>query len=180
MNKINFQNLPNTTTPLNASNMNQLQTNVENAITEAVEQCAPEIITGYIDRKSYTVSQSWTAINLAPFDSYVSTTNKITLTSSGLKIGEGVSKILVSASCRGIDHSAFSGDKAFSIYKNGNRVTEIALESYITNQNSWCEQSVSPALIECEEDDVFSLYFGSDGTGTGDLLGEWLTIQVIE
>ncbi len=32
MQKINFQNLPNTATPVNASNLNQLQTNVENAI----------------------------------------------------------------------------------------------------------------------------------------------------
>ena len=33
MNKINFQNLPSTSTPLNASNLNQLQTNVENEFT---------------------------------------------------------------------------------------------------------------------------------------------------
>ena len=32
MTKINFQDLPNTTTPVNASNLNQLQTNVENAL----------------------------------------------------------------------------------------------------------------------------------------------------
>ena len=32
MDKINFQNLPNTTTPINATNMNLLQTNVENAL----------------------------------------------------------------------------------------------------------------------------------------------------
>ena len=34
MTKINFTNLPSTTTPLNATNMNALQTNVENAIGE--------------------------------------------------------------------------------------------------------------------------------------------------
>lgn len=32
MQKINFQNLPNTTTPVNATNLNQLQTNVESEI----------------------------------------------------------------------------------------------------------------------------------------------------
>lgn len=32
MDKINFQNLPNTTTPVNATNLNQLQTNVENTL----------------------------------------------------------------------------------------------------------------------------------------------------
>ena len=32
MQKINFQDLPSTTTPINASNLNQIQTNTENAI----------------------------------------------------------------------------------------------------------------------------------------------------
>lgn len=35
MQKINFQNLPSTTTPINATNLNQLQTNIENAIKES-------------------------------------------------------------------------------------------------------------------------------------------------
>lgn len=34
MEKINFKNLPDTSTPINAENFNQLQTNVENAINE--------------------------------------------------------------------------------------------------------------------------------------------------
>ena len=37
MQKINFQNLPNTTTPVNATNLNQLQTNVENAINDVID-----------------------------------------------------------------------------------------------------------------------------------------------
>lgn len=32
MNKINFENLPSTNTPINATNLNQLQTNVENTL----------------------------------------------------------------------------------------------------------------------------------------------------
>lgn len=38
MQKINFQNLPDTTTPVNATNLNALQTNVENAIGDIVEE----------------------------------------------------------------------------------------------------------------------------------------------
>lgn len=37
MQKINFQDLPSTSTPLNANNLNQLQTNVENAINGVIE-----------------------------------------------------------------------------------------------------------------------------------------------
>ena len=36
MNKINFENLPGTNTPINATNMNLLQTNVEDAIMDSV------------------------------------------------------------------------------------------------------------------------------------------------
>lgn len=37
MEKIVFENLPSTNTPINANNLNQLQTNVENAINGVVE-----------------------------------------------------------------------------------------------------------------------------------------------
>lgn len=37
MQKINFQDLPSTATPLSANNLNQLQTNVENAINGVIE-----------------------------------------------------------------------------------------------------------------------------------------------
>lgn len=41
MNKINFRNLPDQTTPVNANNLNQLQTNVE----EAINKVANRIVT---------------------------------------------------------------------------------------------------------------------------------------
>ena len=37
MNKINFQNLPSTATPLNAENLNQMQSNIENAINNILQ-----------------------------------------------------------------------------------------------------------------------------------------------
>ena len=42
MDKINFVNLPSTTTPVNASNLNLLQTNVETAIGEVVQRTSNE------------------------------------------------------------------------------------------------------------------------------------------
>lgn len=37
MEKINFQNLPSTETPINSTNLNQMQTNIENAINKLEE-----------------------------------------------------------------------------------------------------------------------------------------------
>lgn len=45
MQKINFQDLPSTTTPLSANNLNQLQTNVENAINGVIESGTTNDIT---------------------------------------------------------------------------------------------------------------------------------------
>lgn len=188
MNKINFQNLPDTSTPLNASNMNQIQTNVETEITRldsAIEQSKiPQIITAFINRKRYTKTQSWVSINLAPFDRVVKNTDRITVTSTGLKIGAGISKILISAHCQGIDHSSFPGDITFTIIKNGTTAIRGA-ESYMTNQGSWCAHDITPLLIDCnesdiKENDVLSIYMGGGATGTGELLGEYFTIQIIE
>ena len=53
MDKINFQNLPNTTTPINATNMNLLQTNVENAINSLnVYTSSEKAIGEWIDGKT--------------------------------------------------------------------------------------------------------------------------------
>lgn len=145
---------------------------------------APEIASAFINRKRYTKTQSWVSINLAPFDRVVKNTDRITVTSTGLKIGAGISKILISAHCQGIDHSSFPGDVTFTIIKNGTTAIRGA-ESYMTNQGSWCAHDITPLLIDCnesdiKENDVLSIYMGGGGTGTGELLGEYFTIQIIE
>ena len=62
MNKINFQNLPNTTTPVNATNLNQVQTNVENAINSvdtAVTNLQTEVNTKSTYSTTETVIGTW-------------------------------------------------------------------------------------------------------------------------
>ena len=46
MQKINFQDLPSTTTPLNANNLNQLQTNVENEFAKNIKLIYTKDIAG--------------------------------------------------------------------------------------------------------------------------------------
>lgn len=157
-----------------------LSANQGKQLKDMFDNYVPEIITAYINRKNITQSQPWTPVNLAPFNTSLKTTNRITVTNTGLKIGSGVSKILISAHCRGINHAAFSGDKVFSIYQNGTGVTTASLESYMTNLQNWCAQTVSPALISCQENDIFSIYMSGRGTGTGEVLGGYLTIQIVE
>lgn len=50
MQKINFENLPSTNTPINASNLNLMQNNIESAI-EDVEDNVPNIVDNKIQNK---------------------------------------------------------------------------------------------------------------------------------
>lgn len=94
MQKINFNDLPDTNTPINSSNLNQLQTNVENAINGIVES-------GSNDNGSYIKYADGTMIQrgnvLAPADvGYADLTyplpfygakDDITLTSNHVYVG---------------------------------------------------------------------------------------------
>lgn len=51
MEKIDFKNLPDTNTPLNAENLNQVQTNVENEFVNTQSKLVP-LINGYIEGKT--------------------------------------------------------------------------------------------------------------------------------
>lgn len=63
MNKINFENLPSTNTPLSAENLNLLQDNVENAIpvldstisTTSTNGIENQAITNYVDEKALDI-----------------------------------------------------------------------------------------------------------------------------
>lgn len=68
MNKIEFKNLPDTTTPLSAENLNQLQDNVEEAIptldsqvsTTSTNGVENQAITNYVNSKSAITSYTYT------------------------------------------------------------------------------------------------------------------------
>ena len=50
----------------------------------------------------------------------------------------------------------------------------------MSNKGSWTTHSVSPELVACQQNDVFSLELQSGGAGTMELLVQYLTIQVVE
>lgn len=56
MNKINWENLPSQATPINAENLNQMQTNIENAINSFT---------------TTTDTNGWTVLNFGHYKEYV-------------------------------------------------------------------------------------------------------------
>lgn len=77
MQKINFQDLPNTTTPINASNLNQVQTNTENAINVLNTYSTSEQTIGtWIDDKPlYRKVFQIPTISSSPYSINISTLN---------------------------------------------------------------------------------------------------------
>lgn len=77
MNKINFKNLPDQTTPVNANNLNQLQINVENAINEVANRI---VTTGSYTTTDAIPSKTPTSINITlPVNLELSNDNYIIL-----------------------------------------------------------------------------------------------------
>lgn len=68
MEKINFTNYPNTDKPINAGNLNQMQTNIENGIDTSKLKSA--ILVGLTENKSINVSAAWGDIKI-PFDNVI-------------------------------------------------------------------------------------------------------------
>lgn len=68
MEKINFTNYPNTDKPTNAENLNQMQTNIENAIDTSKLKSA--ILVALTENKSINVSTAWSDIKI-PFDNVI-------------------------------------------------------------------------------------------------------------
>lgn len=109
MEKINFTNLPDQTTPVNASNMNLMQNNIENAIN------TKNIITATIS-SNHTIQTSNTYEQLI-LNSKTSKGSSFTLTNDGaILIGSGISVIKLSANVS--FNSVTAGLKWITIYKN--------------------------------------------------------------
>lgn len=83
MNKINFKNLPDTTTPLSAENLNLLQDNVEDAIptldstvsTSSTNGVENQAITNYVNSK--TTSTGWQQVGANSYDTKYNKTGNV-------------------------------------------------------------------------------------------------------
>ena len=141
-----------------------------------------EVMVAGVNRKSWTISGSWSNVSLLPlqYNNY-SGNGKLIYTTNGIKIGKGVSKILISATINGINYSSFGGDIYFDVQrKRGTTVAGLA-EVYNTNfSTSFHTMNITPFISEVQENELIYLTFGSGSGGTGEVLGAWLCVEVLE
>lgn len=168
MEKISFKNGQ---TSASAETMEAFQRNIDNAIKEK------NIATRKFSRQNVTVNQSWGTAKVS-CSGFSSEGDKLTIDDNGIKIGAGVSKVLVSAQCAGIGTNVVSGDKQFMIKKG----TETIGNSYLGGGVSvnFINLCISPILIDVQQADVISLEVGSGAVGTFEILSGQLTVEVVE
>lgn len=110
-------------------------------------------------------------------DSISSNTDKLTLSNGGIKIGSGISKVLVSGQL--FFQASANNAYVWTAIKNGSTEVSIAL----TNASSYFTSTVhAPILISVSENDVITLNGLEAKTGTirGDKKNTYITVQVIE
>ena len=179
-------NWSNNTTPINATNLNKIENELEsldNGVTALNSNVATieanakfkKIITVKAIRQNINIPEDWGIVKI-PINSNIQVGNKFTISNNAVKIGSGVSKVLVSAHCGAISFLTVGGDKEFTIYKNDNAVAD----AYNAAGSNWKSADITPLLLEVSQNDLISIRLISGQAGSVEILPSYLTVEVVE
>ena len=156
------------------------QTQVDNLLDNKADK--REVMVAGVNRKSWTVSESWGKVNLLPLqNNNHSGSGKLTYTTNGIKIGSGVTKVLASALFKGIDYSKFLGDVYVNIVRKRGTNELSGAEVYNSHfDTSYFSMGIPPTMVDVAENDLLYLSLGSGAGGTGEILGASLCVEVLE
>lgn len=157
------------------NNASETSTNTTNITTNTTNIANLQTIA----TASFTTDKTSLAGGVLTFDTITRTNSKLSLSSGGIKIGAGISKVLVSGNV----FFQFNGANQTYIYmairKNSSNVS-IAIVAEPFN-NSFASIPFTPKLVNVQENDVFFIVSLDSKSGTyrgGE--NSWLTIEVVE
>lgn len=163
----------------NATDNDNQHTAIETSINNIREKIKSKlIITAKAIRQNITISTEWANVKI-PLSTNTQIGNKFTISSNSVKIGSGVSKVLISAHCSAISFQDVAGDKQFLIYKN----EDVVSDTYVGFENNvahWATADISPLLLNVQQNDLISLRLIAGQTGSIEILPSYLTIEVVE
>lgn len=177
----------NDSTPaINATNLNNIENGIE-ALDNTSTSMAGSIATNTtnidnlqtVATATFTNDKTSLAGGVLALDTINSTSDKLTLSGSGIRIGAGISKVLVSGNVFFQFTAADQNYLYMQIRKNTTAVS-IAIGAEAFNY-AFISLSFTPVLVEVQEGDIF--YIVSTEGRTGTYRGgqnSWLTIQVVE
>lgn len=166
----NWKNLPDQSTPITASNLNNDNDFSCNMITTT---CADTSIVTTQDQKREDI----------PVDIVLSSVgDKLTLNTANnkheVKIGAGVSYVSVSCSCAVVQASSGMTYQALTILKNGSQYGKWA--NCRGNTGVYLYTTLSDILIPVQEGDAISIALFNRVAGTVNLNNVYLTVKVIK
>lgn len=152
--------------------------NVNGSIYENNENIKQRhILTASLARNdSLNIPTAWAYVNAGNLSELNKTGSKLSISSGKVKIGAGVTKVLVSFHCQGI--AGPLGDHGMRIVQNDS--SGIA-EGYVGGDTlQYIPLASAPELVDVKEGDTFGLKVFSGGTGTLKFLQSYLTVEVVE
>jgi hypothetical protein len=157
-----------------ANKLIQLKDNLGNLLFPKTQK---NIMTAYRDRSWYGLTSGWQIYNIGLSGaSGASIGSKLTFTTSGIKIGAGVSKVLVSLLCT-LNHANIGGDKTVCILKNG---ANAGYSTYEGNANNWRTSVINSSIVNVTQNDLISIGVSSGIGGSMEFLGCYITVEVVE
>lgn len=173
--KTNWQDLPNTTTPINASNLNKMEQGIYDANDKNI------ITIGLNADTTTTSSSAYQNIDLSLTKEVGKVGTKLSLSSGKVLIGAGVSKILVSGK---IQTQGEGSQWGIAIRKNSS--TALAENYEGTPGTSWSSSVIPPIPANVTEGDIIKLSIYHNVANTTKTIrayggrGTYLTVQAIE
>jgi len=176
---VEFKNLPDTSTPLNAQNLNNNFELLSNQIALLSNQmtitCSDTSITTTLDQKREDI----------PLDTVLASVgDKLTLNTANnkyeIKIGSGVSYVSVSAGYSANQTTSGATYIALTILKNGSQYGKWAnAKGNPSNPNVYLYTSMSDILIPVQQGDAIALAIFIRVAGTVSITNPYLSVKVV-
>lgn len=171
--RVNWENLPSTNTPINATNLNHMDqgiydANDKNIITASGTSSATATDTGDL---SIPITQAIEQIG-----------DKFTISTNRIYVGSGVSKVLVSGQV--YFNLAANRGAALNLYirKNGSAINGQTNGGYASTSTRNACLSMSPKLISVSQGDYFdwiAYLYNGDVVRTDNSTSTFLTVEAI-
>lgn len=177
MQKINFRDYPNTTTPVSASNLNALQSNVETELNTQSAAITSLQTHEYIvaTRNTTQTVSSTTTISL---NTIARKNGNFTLSSGSVKIGAGINHVRVSGSIFLNDWPGGTNYLWTIIRKNSEDIST----GINGSTSSFISGSVPTTIIDVQQNDLINLMADSPSGGTlrPNAGNTWLCVEKID
>ena len=122
------------------------------------------------------LNNTWTFYPITNMSVYSSTGTKLSFTDNAIKIGKGVSKVLVSGT--GDWNHGHTCDRCLQIYKNSD--IEVASNYHGQETTNYVSSSISPKVLDVKENDVIKIGVLTQTPSSTEILEAFLTVEVIE